>query len=53
MKWNIGDQVIDEDGIKGIVVILYDDGDICEYENDAAHPTPTLLVSMPQGERGK
>jgi hypothetical protein len=42
-KWHIGDRVIDEDGCKGIVLIFYEDGDCCEYENDAAHPNPRLL----------
>ena len=41
--WNIGDQVIDEDGCKGRVVIYYEDGDVCEYENDAAHPNPRRI----------
>lgn len=40
MKFHIGDKVIDEDGNKGIVVIRWDDGDICSLENDAAHPNP-------------
>ena len=40
MKYNIGDQVIDEDGCKGYVCIRYDDGDLCFRENDAAHPNP-------------
>lgn len=40
--WRIGDQVIDEDGNSGLVVIRWDDGDICEYENDAAHPNPMV-----------
>ena len=38
--YHIGDFVIDEDGNHGIVVIRWDDGDLCEYENDAAHPNP-------------
>lgn len=38
--WHIGDQVIDEDGCVGVVVIYYRDGDICWIENDAAHPNP-------------
>lgn len=42
MHYNIGDRVIDEDGCRGFVVILWDDGDICEIENDAAHPNPRL-----------
>ena len=28
----IGDKVVDEDGDRGIVVIRWNDGDICEYE---------------------
>jgi len=40
MKYNIGDEVVDEDGNLGIVVIKYYDGDLCFFENDAAHPNP-------------
>ena len=47
MKYNIGDQVIDEDGGKGIVCIRYDDGDLCFWENDAAHPNPVITNSHP------
>jgi len=32
--YSIGDKVVDEDGDRGIVVIRWNDGDICEYEND-------------------
>ena len=32
MKYEIGDLVADED-----------DGDICEIENDAAHPNPEIV----------
>lgn len=39
-KWSIGDKVQDEDGHIGIVSIVWDDGDICTIENDAAHPNP-------------
>ena len=46
MKYSIGDQVIDEDGNEGIVVIRWNDGDICEYENDAAHPNPVKVQEM-------
>jgi hypothetical protein len=45
MLYKIGEQVQDEDGTHGIVVIRYDDGDICEYENDAAHPNPKVMDS--------
>ena len=38
--YSIGDKVIDEDGCKGIVCIRYEDGDLCFWENDAAHPNP-------------
>jgi hypothetical protein len=41
--WRIGAQVIDEDGNRGIVVIRWNDGDICSIENDAAHPNPQLV----------
>jgi hypothetical protein len=44
LTWfQIGDKVRDEDGNKGIVVIRWNDGDICEYENDAAHPNPERI----------
>jgi len=46
MKYEIGDKVIDEDGHKGIVCIRYDDGDICFWENDAAHPNPQISGSV-------
>lgn len=38
--WKIGTKVMDEDGNHGIVVIRWNDGDICSIENDAAHPNP-------------
>lgn len=41
--WQIGAQVVDEDGNRGIVVIRWNDGDICSIENDAAHPNPKLV----------
>ena len=44
MKYEIGDLLIDEDGNRGIVVIRWNDGDICEYENDAAHPDPHVYT---------
>jgi hypothetical protein len=44
MKYEIGDLVIDEDGDRGVVVIRWNDGDICEYENDAAHPNPHVYT---------
>ena len=47
MKYYIGDKEIDEDGGKGIVCIRYDDGDLCFWENDAAHPNPTIVVHWP------
>ena len=43
MKYEIGDLVEDEDGNKGVVVIHYNDGDICFLENDAAHPNPVIV----------
>ena len=46
MKYNIGDKVIDEDGGKGIVCIRYDDGDLCFWQNDAAHPNPVIVGSV-------
>ena len=41
--WRIGSHVVDEDGNRGIVVIRWNDGDICSIENDAAHPNPQLV----------
>ena len=43
MKYEIGDLVGDEDGNSGIVVIQWDNGDICETENDTAHPNPEIV----------
>ena len=42
-KFSIGDLLKDEDGNSGIVVIKWNDGDICELENDAAHPNPKIV----------
>ena len=36
----IGCELEDEDGGRGWVVIRWNDGDLCERENDAAHPNP-------------
>lgn len=36
----IGDTVKDEDKNIGVVGILWNDGDFCTIENDAAHPNP-------------
>lgn len=47
MKYNIGDLVKDEDGNKGIVVIKWNDGDLCALENDAAHPNPKVTGHWP------
>jgi len=49
MKYSIGDLVTDEDGNSGIVVIKWDDGDICALENDTAHPSP-IIVGHSDGE---
>ena len=44
MKYEIGDMVTDEERrCKGIVVIHWDDGDLCALENDAAHPNPIVV----------
>jgi len=51
MKYNIGDTVTDEDGHIGIVVIRWDDGDICAFENDAAHPGPRVVKRATQAVR--
>lgn len=42
MKYEIGDLVLDEDGNKDIVVIKWNDGNLCFIENDAAHPGPVV-----------
>lgn len=44
MKYSIGDRVQDEDGCKGMVGILYADGDFVFMPNgqDAAHPNPQI-----------
>ena len=53
MKYRIGDLVADEDGNSGIVVISWDDNDICALENDAAHPNPTITGHWePQKDKG-
>ena len=52
MKYNIGDHVLDEDGNEGVVVIRWNDGDICEYENDAAHPNPRIMCVVCHGLAG-
>ena len=41
--YEIGDLVQDEDGNEGIVVIKWNDGDLCALENDAAHPNPVKV----------
>lgn len=41
--WAIGDKVRDDDGNIGVVCIRWNDGDICDIENDAAHPGPALI----------
>lgn len=46
MKYSIGDMVEDEDGNQGVVVISWNDGDICFLENDAAHPNPQVIVDV-------
>jgi len=43
MEYKIGDLLLDDDGNKGIVVISWDDGDLCHTENDAAHPNPVKV----------
>ena len=43
MEYKIGDKVIDEDGNEGVVVIAYNDKDLCHTENDAAHPNPAKV----------
>jgi len=43
MKFKIGSIVADEEGNSGKVVIKWDDGDICDFENDAAHPNPIIV----------
>ena len=46
MKYEIGDELTDESGrYKGRVCIVWNDGDICTIEQDAAHPNPRHLTS--------
>ena len=42
-KWHIGDRVKDEWGHIGVVSIVWNDGDICTREKDAAHCDPRLI----------
>jgi len=42
-QYQIGDLVEDEVGHSGVVVIRWDDGDRCWFENDAAHPNPVIV----------
>ena len=51
-KYVIGDRVKDEDGNVGVIVIAYNDGDLCYLENDAAHPNPVLIESGPLTQTG-
>lgn len=51
MKYEIGDLVEDEDGNSGIVVIKWDDGDLCALENDAAHPNPRVTSCPSKAKR--
>lgn len=46
MKFEIGEFVVDEDGTVGVVCIMYSDGDIVSYRNDAAHPNPSPLPDV-------
>ena len=50
-KYQIGDKVTDEDGNTGKIVIFWNDGDICEIENDVAHPNPKVVKRNPKPER--
>ena len=49
-KYRIGDYVADEDGNEGVVVIRWNDGDICWIENDSAHPNPTVTGNYKEME---
>ena len=51
MKFEIGDIVRDEDNNRGMVVIKWNDGDICALENDAAHPNPVITGHYVFGEK--
>ncbi len=53
MKYSIGDMVRDEDGNTGIVLIKWNDGDWCEYENDSAHPNPKIVTTVDEKWRWK
>lgn len=46
MKYTIGDQLRDEHGHTGTVVILWDDGDLCCREQDAAHADPKITGNV-------
>ncbi len=46
MKYEIGDTLEDEHGNIGQVVIHWDDGDFCHFENDAAHCDPVIIGNI-------
>ena len=39
----VGAIVRDEDGNEGVLMIVWNDGDMCVLENDAAHPNPRVV----------
>lgn len=43
----IGDMVKDDEGNLGIVLIKYNNGDICFKENDELHLNPFVVDSWP------
>jgi len=43
MKYKIGDTLLDENGNTGVVVIRWNDGDICYFENDTNHQNPVVF----------
>ena len=51
MKYKIGTKLIDEDGNTGRVCIVWNDGDICSIEHDAAHPNPKIIDDDPRDFR--
>jgi len=43
MKYSIGDILIDENGYQGVVCVKWNNGDLSNLENDAAHPNLILV----------
>jgi hypothetical protein len=45
-KYEIGDTLKDENGNKGQVVILWNDGDILHFVNDMNHQNPVVVGNI-------